>query len=244
MKEKKKQDNTKRKKKQLLIAGCMFLVMAIAFTAVVKFVDVRSIGPNGSNVGLSAINRSVNNMFGGFNDFWYRLTEKTGLLLVLPVAAMALIGLVELIKRKSFKKVDREFKVLAGFYAIVALIYIFFEKVFVVNYRPVMIEGELEASYPSSHTMFAFCFCCSAIYVTNRVLRNRNKKLAIAFNALLALILVVNVVGRLLSGAHWFTDIFGGVLISAALVAFFNLVLILGDKESAKTKVKTAEIKE
>jgi len=240
MKENEENKNKAKKKQQnkkALATAIFFLVASVAFTLIIRKVDVNTIGPEKSSVGLSSINMSVSNLFGGFNNFWYELTEKTALLLALPVFGFALLGLIELIKRKSFKKIDKELFVLTGFYIVVALTYIFFEKIFIVNYRPVLIDGELEASYPSSHTLFAFCICCSAIYIINRLLRPNHKTYAMILNALLAVILMVNVFGRLLSGAHWFTDIFGGVLISAALVAFFKYSLdFCESKEKKQTK--------
>jgi undecaprenyl-diphosphatase len=235
MKESDKRTKKTNRKSKALMTALFFLFLTIVFTVIVKHVNVGQIGPEGSSVGLSSINGSVHELFGGFNKFWYDLTEKTGLLLALPVVAFALAGLTELIKRKSLKKVDCELKVLAMFYAVVAMVYVFFEKVFVINYRPVLIDGELEASYPSSHTLFAFCFCCSAIYVINRLVRAKNKFYATMFNVLLTMILFLNVIGRLLSGAHWFTDIFGGILISAMLVSFFKYSLDFCDNKDKKS---------
>ena len=51
------------------------------------------------------------------------------------------------------------------------------------------------------------------------------------FNIFLMILMVVIVVGRFLSGVHWFTDILGGIFISAGLVMTFNTVLNLFSKD-------------
>lgn len=227
--------NKSSSKKLFIICG-VFALLAIALTLVVKFIDVRPAGLTETPVGLAGFNETVRNLFpygsSGINDFWYTITKYSGYALFLPVAFFVILGFVQLIKRKSFKKVDRELKLLALFYVAVGAVYIFFEKLFIVNYRPVLIDGELEASYPSSHTLFAITLCGSAILLVKYLLKLKHAKLVSFALALLAL---VTVVGRLLSGVHWATDILGGILIGATLV----MALFVAIKKSISPTAKT-----
>ena len=93
--------------------------------------------------------------------------------------------------------------------------YVFCEVV-VINYRPVILEEGLEASYPSSHTVLVCCVMTTAIMQCVRLIKHEMlRNTAVLFSALM---IVIMVVGRLLSGVHWFTDIVGGILLSVALV--------------------------
>jgi undecaprenyl-diphosphatase len=122
------------------------------FTILVKFVDVSDVGPFGSKVGFSKMNDAV---FGaiGTSDAWYHISEIFGILALILAGVFVIVGLVQLIKRKSLKMVDNHILALGVFYVVVALAYLIFEVV-VINKRPVLVEGELEASYPSS-TVFS-----------------------------------------------------------------------------------------
>ena len=133
-----------------------------------------------------------------------------------------LTGLIQLIKKKSLAKVDKELLILGGFYVVVLVVYFLFEKV-VINYRPVLEKGALEASYPSSHTILSICVCLSSIMVASRIFKN--KDFVKWFNVCTSLLMVGIVVTRLLSGVHWLTDIFGGILISLALCMLFHYLI-------------------
>ncbi len=204
-------------KSNIIITACLFLAFII-FTILVKCVDVQAIGPLGSTVGLASINEAVFKVF-GVNQTMYDVTEILGYLTFIIIAFFAGLGAYQLIKGKSIKKVDYKILALGCFYVVVLLFYALFE-VIEINFRPVLIGGELEASYPSSHTMLSICVVSSAMIVLTETL---NGKKAITITVVIvgyALIFTV-VIGRLLSGVHWFSDVFGGILLSFALVMLF-----------------------
>ena len=201
-----------KNKKNILI--CVLLVLiSIIYTLLVKYVDTSTIGPNGSVVGFSSLNSFVFNLTGN-NMTLYKITEILGIIPILIALMYAIIGLIQVIDRKSLK-VDKELIALGILYIIVLLIYVFFEKC-IINYRPVLIDGILEASYPSSHTLLSICICGSALLI-NKYLFN-NKKIYKYINIVSIISMVLIVLGRLLSGVHWASDIIGSIIISITLL--------------------------
>lgn len=204
-------------KSNIIITACLFLAFII-FTIIVKYVDVKAVGPLQSTVGLASVNLAVFKVIGA-SKVMYDVTEILGYLTFIIIAFFAGLGLYQLIKYKSIKKVDYKILVLGGFYVVVLIFYAVFELI-VVNYRPVLVEGKLEASYPSSHTMLSICVISSAMIVASEMI-NGKKALSITLVIIGYALILLTVIGRLLSGVHWFTDIFGGVLLSFALIMLF-----------------------
>lgn len=207
----------KRWKKWLVSSGVLFLGF-VFFTLLVTAFDRRPIGPEGSVVGFAAVNGFVFDLF-GVSTFWYHLTEWMGVVAIAVVLCFGAAGLCQLVKRRDIRKVDGSLLVLGGIYGLVMGFYLLFE-VWVVNYRPVILEGTLEASYPSSHTMLVMCVMATAA-MQLRILLPEKKKLCLWMDIAAGVIITVTIIGRLLSGVHWFTDIVGSVLLSAALIALY-----------------------
>ena len=201
-----------KNKKNILI--CVLLVLlSIIYTILVKYVDTSIIGPNGSVVGFSSLNIFVFNLTGN-NMTLYKITEILGIIPILIALMYAVIGLIQVIDRKSLK-VDKELIALGILYVVVILIYVFFEKC-IINYRPVIIDGVLEASYPSSHTLLSICICGSALLINKYLFKN--KKIYKYINIVSIISMVLIVLGRLLSGVHWASDIIGSIIISITLL--------------------------
>ena len=74
----------------------------------------------------------------------------------------------------------------------------------------------MEASYPSSHTLLSICICGSSLLI-NKYLFN-NKKIYKYINIVSIISMVLIVLGRLLSGVHWASDIIGSIIISITLL--------------------------
>lgn len=197
----------------LIITG-IWLLLFIIFTALVQLIDVEPIGPDNSSVGFASINALVRDSLGA-HEIWYSITEWLGMIPLFTAVIFAVIGFVQLIRRRSLFKVDTSIIFLGIFYMITIMMYILFE-VYIVNYRPILMEGELEASYPSSHTMLVCCFMAAAMLECGVLIESRTANLMIRLVSVI--IMAVMVGGRLASGAHWFTDIIGGLLISGALI--------------------------
>lgn len=204
-------------KKKLVCSVCL-LAAFILWTAAVCFVDVQVIGPQDSRVGFAGINRYVHNLTG---VHWglYTLTDWLGLVPVGVCAGFGIFGLVQWLQRKKLSKVDGDLLVLGVFYIVTIATYLFFES-FPINYRPVLIGGFLEVSYPSSTTLLVLCVMPTAMMQLNG--RIQNKILKRCVMAAISVFIGFMVVGRLLSGVHWLTDIIGGILLSAGLVALYH----------------------
>ena len=212
----------KETKKNFGIAAIL-LGAFVVWTAAVQLVDVQPIGPQGSTVGLATVNSWVHNLTGVHMSL-YTVTDWLGLVPIAFAIGFALLGLIQWVKRKHLRQVDFSILVLGGFYLLVMAAYVLFE-VFVINYRPVLINGCLEASYPSSTTMLVLCVMPTTLMQLNARIKSQTLKRWVGFG-ITAFILFM-VIGRLLSGVHWFTDIIGGALLSAGLVMLYYSITSL-----------------
>jgi undecaprenyl-diphosphatase len=201
------------------ISGLLFAVLII----LVRFVDVQAIGPEGTRIGLSQLNRFVFESL-GVHMLWYEITDWLGIAAILTALGFAVVGLVQWIRRKNIWKVDREILVLGGLYFILIGLYVLFELA-VVNYRPIIMPGSThpEASFPSSHTMLVCVIMGSAIPILGKYVKSET--LCAALQVICAAIITITILGRLISGAHWFTDILGGILISVMLLNLYAAIL-------------------
>ena len=195
-----------------------FLIAFILWTILISLVDLQPIGPQDSTVGLAKLNQSFHQMT-GVHMTLYVITDWLGLVPLVTILGFALLGITQWIKRRTIQKVDTNILFLGLFYLVVLGVFLLFEEI-VINYRPILIDGILEASYPSSTTMLALCVMPTAIiqfhkYVQNKILYRFIATLIIGFTAFM-------VVGRLISGVHWFTDIIGGIFLSSGLVLMYD----------------------
>ena len=211
------------KRKNKLFAGILLLLAFGVWTWLLGIVDVRQIGPEGSSVGFATVNALFHSLT-GVDMSLYVITDWLGLVPVAVCLAFAVLGLVQWIKRKNILLVDKSILVLGVFYLVVTGVYVIFEYA-VINYRPVLIEGRLEASYPSSTTLLTLCVMPTAAMqlrarIKNGILRSTSVSVILIFTAFM-------IVGRILSGVHWITDIIGGILLSAGFVAAYACDFIM-----------------
>ena len=210
-------------KKQKFCIALGLLIAFVLWTVAISLVDVQVIGPRESAVGFATLNGAFHSLT-GVHYTLYTLTDWLGLVPVAFGFGFAILGLVQWIGRKSLRKVDRSILVLGGFYILTVAAYLFFES-FVINYRPVLIEGFLEASYPSSTTMLVLCVMPTAMLQLNARIKNPIIRNCVAFA--IAAFMGFMVIGRLVSGVHWLTDIVGGIFLSAGLVTLYDAAAAL-----------------
>ena len=210
----------KKKNRKLFFVGVGLLAAFVLWTVFVCFIDVRAIGPRDSSVGFATLNGYVHNLT-GVNMSLYVVTDWLGLVPIGVAFCFAVLGLVQWIKRKSLLKVDRSILALGGFYIVVMAVYVLFEIV-VINYRPTLIGGYLEASYPSSTTMLVMCAMPTAMMQLRTRIKNDLFRQCVMFT--IAVFIAFMVIGRLVSGVHWITDIIGGALFSTAIVLMYYAI--------------------
>lgn len=201
-------------------AALGLLGVFVLWTAALCRVDVQPIGPLGTEVGFAGLNGAVHERI-GVHLALYTVTDILSLVPLGMIGGFGLMGLMQWVRRRSLRRVDADLLSLGGFYLVVLAIFGFFER-FVINYRPVLIDGRLEASYPSSTTMLVLCVMPTAMLLLRRRIKHRKLRRIVLGG--MVLFTVCMVVGRLLSGVHWVSDIIGGVLLSGGLVLLYAAV--------------------
>ena len=217
----------KKSEKKNLLIGSIFLAMFAVWTALIQSVDVQPLGQNGTSIGFATFNCWFHH-FTGVNMAIYTITDWMGLVPVVICLVFAGIGLVQLIKRRSIFRVDADIMILGVYFVIVFLAYAIFE-IIPINYRPILIEGRMEASYPSSTTLLVLSVMPALVEQIKRRLSGIRVKQIITIAAIAFSVFMVT--GRLISGVHWFTDIVGGELLSAGLFMLYKAAVMLALKE-------------
>ena len=232
-------------KKTNYLLSFILLVIAVVFTVLVAKVDVKTVTVKPidgvtqaetltTEVGFSTLNQSVSDKI-GFNNTFYKISKYAGYLAFVFIAFYGFTGLIELLQKKSLKGVNKALYILAAFYVCVAIVYVLFEVV-VINNRPVDMGEGLEASFPSSHTMLALCVCGSSLIVSKYIIKKDNFRKCLNLISWIVMLLVICT--RTLSGVHWISDIFGGILISVFMLSVFANVIKSLDKTEKQEKVE------
>lgn len=203
---------------RFLICGISCILAFVMWTRLIQMVDVRAVGPNDTYVGFALINSWFHEMT-GVHMVIYNITDWLGLVPVFICMIFGVIGLCQWVKRRSIFKVDCDIIFLGIYYIVVIAGYLIFEMV-PINYRPILIEGRLEASYPSSTTLLVLSVMPTLMEQVNRrwkdcVGKKLIQVLGMSFTGFM-------VIGRLISGVHWITDIIGGMLLSAGLFFIYK----------------------
>jgi len=204
--------------KRLFFTGMAFIILFALWTVLIQIIDVKSIGVNGTDVGFATINSRFHSLI-GVNMTLYSITDWAGLVPIFVCMLFGVTGLFQAVKRKSLIKVDSDIIILGVYYVIVILCYLIFEMI-PVNYRPILINGIMEASYPSSTTLLVLCVMPTLVFQVKNRVKNETFKTIICIITILFSVFMV--AGRLISGVHWVTDIIGSVFLSAGLYNLYK----------------------
>ena len=216
----------RRKERASLRAGAGFLTAFLLWTALIRCVDVRAVGPDGTKVGFAAFNLRLHQLT-GVHMRLYTITDWLGLVPIAVCLCFGAAGLIQMVRRRSLFRVDSDLILLGLYYILVILAYLVFETV-PINYRPILINGALEASYPSSTTLLVLSVMPTLKFQMDRragkpLIRRLTGTFTLAFSALM-------VIGRLISGVHWATDIIGAVFLSAGLFWLYRYAVGAADR--------------
>lgn len=212
----------KTKGMKILISGIAFIIAFASWTMLIQIIDVRPIGVNGTNIGFATINSWFYSLT-GVNMTLYTITDWLGLVPIIICMIFGFVGLIQLIKRKNLLKVDFDIIILGIYYVIVILCYLIFE-IYPINYRPILISGFMEASYPSSTTLLVLSVMPTLAFQCNQRLKSITlKRFITIFTVAFSVFMVV---GRLISGVHWLTDIIGSCLLSAGLFYVYKGIVL------------------
>lgn len=216
----------KNKERKLLVLGVGFIIAFTLWTWLVLIIDVKPEGVNGTEIGFATINTRFHSIT-DVNMTLYTITDWLGLVPIFICMLFGGLGFIQLVKRKSLFKVDFDIIALGIYHVIVIIGYLIFEIV-PINYRPVLINGFMEASYPSSTTLLVLSVTPTLVFQTKCRLKNTilNKIITI----IAEMFTIFMVVGRLVSGVHWLTDIIGSVLLSVGLFYLYKALVLLRNK--------------
>ena len=216
------------KAKRVLFIGLALLPAFALWTCLIVRVDVQNVGQQGTAVGFAAFNTRFHQLT-GVHMRLYAVTDWLGLVPIAVCIGFGCLGLVQFIKRRSLFKVDADLILLGVYYILVIAAYLIFEMI-PINYRPIPIDGRMEASYPSSTTLLVLSVMPTLILQVNRRCRSKTIRyivcaFAVSFSAFM-------VIGRLIAGGHWATDIIGSILLSFGLFELYHAAVLYTDRVS------------
>jgi membrane-associated phospholipid phosphatase len=203
------------------------MALFLLLTALITFVDVQPIGPNDSLVGFGTINSYFFNLFGE-NTLLFAISDYMRILGLVIAVIFAGIGIYQWIKRKHLEKVDSDIFVLGATYLVCIAFYVLFE-LLDINYRPILVNGQFEASYPSSAVLIIWVVVPTTIVELFRMCKI--KWLNITLSVVLIGIGIFVFLGRLISGGHWFTDVIAGLILAFSIFFAFMGTKTLVDKK-------------
>ena len=215
-----KDKGIKQNGKRELMPGLVLLAGFIVWTILIRHIDVQRAGPGGTEIGFASFNVWFHRMT-GVHMLIYTITDWLGLVPIFICMGFGLLGLIQWIKRRSLLRVDPDILLLGIYYLAVIFGYLLFEMV-PINYRPILIDGNLEASYPSSTTLLVL-----SVMPTLKFQADRRVKSAVLGKSITIFVIMFSafmVIGRLISGVHWATDIIGSVLLSSGLYMIYRFM--------------------
>ena len=215
----------KQRGKREIISGTALILAFILWTILIQTVDVQPVGVNGTMVGFASIDSWFHRLTGVHMSI-YTITDWLGLVPIVICMGFGVLGLIQWIRRRSIAKVDRDILLLGGYYILVILGYLIFEMI-PINYRPILIDGAMEASYPSSTTLLVLSVMPTLLFQVNRRAKSGSvRQITAVFVILFSAFMVI---GRLVAGVHWLTDIVGAILLSAGLFSLYRTVVLAID---------------
>jgi undecaprenyl-diphosphatase len=212
----------KKTERTILLSGIGLMGAFAIWTLLIQRMDVQTAGPNGTRVGFATFNMWVHELTGVHMSL-YTVTDWLGLVPIFICLCFGALGCVQLVSRRSLLRVDLDLILLGAYYVLVIGAYLVFEMI-PINYRPILINGAMEASYPSSTTLLVLSVMPTLLFQVNRRTKRQTvRRMTAAFVVLFSAFMVI---GRLVAGVHWLTDIVGSVLLSAGLYSLYRAAVL------------------
>lgn len=203
-------------------SGLLLLGLFVLWTWLIRTVDVQPAGESGTPVGFATLNCRFHDLT-GVHMTLYHIIDWLGLVPVFICMIFGVVGFVQLIRRKSLLRVDFDLIALGFYYVAIISCYLAFEMI-PLNYRPILIDGRLEASYPSSTTLLVLSVMPTLTFQAHRRLGSDTVKTIIRlFTVFFSAFMVI---GRLVSGVHWLTDIAGSLFLSFGLFCIYKALVL------------------
>ena len=209
------------KKYGYFIASAVLLLIFIVFTILVKTVDVQYYF-NNTYVGFYSIKSKFGEFVTNFGKY-ESMSKMSDIILYLSFAyilGLFIFAVIELIKNKSFKKLNMNYYLVLGGYVLTAIFYFVFEIV-KVNYSPISPIDNLKPSYPSSHVLLGCMFYLLNTFTAMKLLKPEKewiKPLVFIATGVICLLLIFT---RALSSKHWLTDIIASIILVSSLYTLF-----------------------
>ena len=96
-------DIMKTNGKKRLVIGGILIALFVLWTALIQIIDVQSVGQNGTDIGFASFNRWFHKLT-GVHMTVYAITDWLGLIPLFVCMIFGVIGMVQLIKRRSLFK--------------------------------------------------------------------------------------------------------------------------------------------
>lgn len=216
-----------RKEIKVAVVGFVNVIAFAVWTLMIETIDVKPVGINGTDVGFATLNRWFHNLT-EVNMTLYKITDWLGLIPVFACMIFGVVGIVQLIKKRNLFRVDYDILLLGLYYVVIIMCYLVFEMI-PINYRPILINGFMEASYPSSTVLLVLAVMPTVVFQTNRRIGNDIIKKIICI--IIIIFTLFMVIGRTVSGVHWITDIIGSILLSTGLFFMYKTAVLMSDRK-------------
>lgn len=158
---------------------------------------------------------------------WELITNIILAISILTLAIFVCLGIYQWVTRKSLKKVDPELLWMPLPLALMALTYLIFEYIFVLNTRP---NGSGEPSFPSTHVMVVTTIFFLVTMILPKYVKNKTAR--VILEVLMVIMIGLNATGRVLANMHWPVDVIGGI----AFAFIFTEIYYMSYKKHKKIR--------
>ena len=151
---------------------------------------------------------------------WDKITNIILLSSFVTLAVFVVLGLYQWISRKSLKKVDKHLLWMPLPLALMAIVYVVFDKLWILSTRP---DGSGEPSFPSTHVMVVTTiFLLTAIAIRKYI---KSRTMRVVLDILMLALITLVCFGRVLANMHWVSDVIGGLIFAVIFAVIYYLTI-------------------